>query len=364
MRTADFDYPLPAHLIAQTPAEPRDSARLMVLHRDAQSPLTPRIEHRRFRDIVDYLRPGDVLVANDTRVLHAQVRGVRVDTGQQIELLLIESRTAASGDDRARWLALGKPVRRLSPGAPLDLGGRVRAEVEERTPTGEIVVRFEATEAELAEALAALGEVPLPPYIHRAVEDPARYQTVYARRPGAAAAPTAGLHFTPELLARLEAMGVERAFVTLHTGLFTFRSVLSERVEDHHIHREWFELAPETAEQLNRARAEGRRIVAVGTTTVRVLETVGALAETPPDSGPEREGALLRPYQGWSRLFITPGFRFRVVDALITNFHMSRTTLMMLVSAFASREAIMAAYAEAIREGYRFYSFGDAMLIL
>lgn len=342
MLAADFDYPLPAELIAQRPAEPRDRSRLLVLDR-----ATGEIRHRQFRDITEFLRPGDVLVANDTKVLPAALHGVRVDTGQKIEVLLLGERSPGE------WAALGKPIRRLAPGASLMFGDdELHATALERTSTGEIVIGFRDDPATVTAALTRLGETPLPPYIHAKLAHPDEYQTVFATKPGAVAAPTAGLHFTPELLANIDALGVERVFVTLHVGLYTFRSVLTERVEDHVIHREWFELASETAAALNRARAEGRRIVVVGTTTVRVLETVG------------QAGFPLVAQRGWTRVFITPGFRFQVVDALITNFHMPRSTLMLLVSAFASREQIMRAYAVAIANRYRFYSFGDAMLML
>ncbi len=349
MRTDDFDYKLPPELIAQTPVEPRDASRLMVVRRG-----TGEIEHRLFRDVGDYLRAGDLLVLNQTRVIPARLFGVKAGTGGRVELLLLSRR------DEHTWEALvgGKGLR---PGTIVELrGADLRAEIVAETEAGGRVVRFERP---IEPLLADVGEVPLPPYVHRALADPERYQTVYSRIEGSAAAPTAGLHFTPELLVDLRRAGVELAFVTLHIGLDTFRPVKEDEVEAHHIHTEWYELDAETAGQVNRARLEGRRIVAVGTTAVRALESAAA------SCAPEGEGRAcgwqtVAAYSGPTNLFIYPGYQFRVVEAMITNFHLPRSTLLMLVSAFAGRELIRRAYQEAIDEQYRFFSFGDAMLLL
>ncbi len=362
MRTGDFDYPLPPELIAQTPAEPRDSSRLLVLHR-----ATGRVEHRHFSDILEYLPAGSVLALNRSRVIPARLYGRRQDTGGPVELLLLRR------EEPGVWQALGKPGRRLRPGAALRLeapsippaapspgeGRRaaqleVAAEVLSVNADGVRRVRLSAESG-----LDHLGEVPLPPYIHRRLEDPERYQTVYSREPGSVAAPTAGLHFTPELLERLRGKGVETAFVTLHVGLDTFRPVAEEDPSEHTIHTEYYELPAATAAILTRARAEGRPVFAVGTTSVRTLEQVGRDQEA---KGPGATGAIA-PVSGQADLFILPGHKFRLVDGMITNFHLPRSTLLMLVSAFAGREQILAAYRKAIARRYRFYSFGDAMLI-
>jgi S-adenosylmethionine:tRNA ribosyltransferase-isomerase len=343
LRTADFDYVLPPELIAQAPAEPRDAARLLVLPR-AGGPL----HHAIFRDLGAYLAPGDLLVLNRTRVLPARLVGHRRDAaGGRVELLLLRREPAGA------WEALARPLRRLRPGTPLVFGaGRLQGTVLERTAAGTVRVGFdqEVTEALLRE----VGEVPLPPYIRGWRGDPERYQTVYAAVPGSAAAPTAGLHFTPELLASLRAQGVATTSLTLHIGPDTFRPILTEDPRAHPMHREYCEVPAEVVAAVARARAAGGRVIAVGTTAVRALETA-ALA------GP---AGRLAPYCGWTDLYITPGYRFRVVDGLITNFHLPRSTLLLLVSALVGRERLLAAYAEAIRERYRFYSFGDAMLIL
>lgn len=341
MLTSDFEYELPPERIAQHPIEPRDRSRLLILHRD-----TGEIEHGVFRDIVAYLRPGDVLVANQTRVIPARVVARKEPTGGRVELLLV------SRVDADLWEALVKG-RRALPGQRLSIGDGARhitGIIEDITASGGRLVRFERP---IDDCLDALGEVPLPPYIHAPLEDRERYQTVYSRVKGSVAAPTAGLHFTPELITRLRTMGVEWAEVLLHIGLDTFRPVSEERIEEHRIHTEYCELNAETASQLNRARHEGRRIIAIGTTSVRVLETAAS-----------ENGADLAPYCGRTSLYIYPGYRFSVVDALITNFHLPRSTLLMLVSALASTEAIRRAYAAAIDQGYRFYSFGDSMLII
>ncbi len=359
MRTSDFDYPLPPELIAQTPAEPRDSSRLLILER-----ATGKREHRRFTDIVDYLRPGDLMVFNQSRVIPARLFGVRDDNGGRVELLLLRRESAGL------WEALARPGRRLRPGVTVTVippGGLspqipLIVEILESRPNGVKAVRLSSEDA-----IERMGHTPLPPYIRRALDDPERYQTVYARRPGSAAAPTAGLHFTPELLARIHAAGVETAFVTLHVGLDTFRPVQDEDPTAHPIHTERYSLDADAAAALNRARAGGRRIVAVGTTTVRVLEQAAA------DAAAAGRGAF-QPVAGDAGIFILPGHRFRATDVMLTNFHLPRSTLLMLVSAFAAhatsgaadsgRQLMLAVYAEAVRLRYRFYSFGDAMLII
>jgi S-adenosylmethionine:tRNA ribosyltransferase-isomerase len=352
LRSSDFDYGLPPELIAQTPVEPRDASRLLVLHR-----ATGRIEHRLFRDISAYLRPGDLLVANESRVIPARLFGHKVPTGGKVEMLLISRRPDGT------WEVLLKPGRRVKPGtrvalhagpgAESDTREPVSAEVVDITPAGGRVVAFSAP---IEGLLEQLGVIPLPPYIHTALHDPERYQTVYSRVKGSVAAPTAGLHFTPELVQHLQQDGVEFAFVTLHISMDTFRPVQEEDVSAHHMYSEYCELPAQTAQVINRARAERRRVIAVGTTSVRVLETAGRRLEN--------EGDSLLPFAGPTDLFIYPGFRFRVVDAMITNFHLPRSTLLMLVAAFAGQDLVDRGYREAIRERYRFYSFGDAMLIL
>jgi S-adenosylmethionine:tRNA ribosyltransferase-isomerase len=357
MDIADFDYILPPERIAQTPVEPRDSSRLLVLHRD-----TSAVEHRIFREIGEYLHPGDLLVANQSRVLPARLHGVKEGSGGAVELLLLAVRADLGPDT---WEALVRPGKRIHEGQRLIFGGgELMADVVERAESGGRVVRLQPRAGTLAETLERLGSMPLPPYIHTPLADNERYQTVYAREPGSAAAPTAGLHFTPELLARLEAHGIETAFVTLHIGLDTFRPVSEATLEEHRIHSEEIEVNAATAERINAARAQGGRIVAVGTTAVRTLESAAAIADELRASGEAAEGDIVMPYRGRTSLYILPGYHFRAVDALITNFHLPRSTLVALVSAFAGRERTLAAYAEAIERGYRFYSFGDAMLIL
>ena len=347
MRTSDFDYYLPPDLIAQTPIELRDASRLMVVHR-----ATGQIEHRLFRDVGEYLRPGDLLVANQTRVIPARLHGRKAGTGGKVELLLLARR------DEQTWEALagGKGLR---PGLRIEFaGGQIAAEIVAETESGGRLVRFDRP---IEPLLDELGEVPLPPYVHEPLADRDRYQTVYARIEGSSAAPTAGLHFTPDLLLDLRRMGVELAFLTLHIGLDTFRPVKEEEVEAHQIHTEWFELPAQAAEQINRARLEGRRVIAVGTTAVRALESAAGGCDS---EGKSCGWQTVSAYAGPTGLFIYPSYRFRVVETMITNFHLPRSTLLMLVSAFAGRELILRAYQEAIQERYRFYSFGDAMLLL
>jgi len=362
MKTSEFDYYLPKELIAQTPIEPRDASRLMVLDR-----MTGAIEHRTFRDIVDYLRPGDVLVCNQSRVIPARLFGHKVPTGGKVELLLLAKR------GNGVWEALVKPGRRVRVGTEIEIGVKgygIRDDLPVPYPLAPVIgnvigctegggrlIRFLPP---IEPLLDELGIIPLPPYIHEQLEDRERYQTIYARVPGSVAAPTAGLHFTPELMERIKGMGVEFAFVTLHISLDTFRPVRTETVEEHRMQAEYYELSPEVAEQLNRTKGEGRRIIAVGTTSVRVLETASQL-QFANCSLPVPN--LFTPFSGWTNLFVHPSYQFRAVDALITNFHLPRSTLLMLVTAFAGKELIERAYQEAIRRRYRFYSFGDAMFI-
>jgi S-adenosylmethionine:tRNA ribosyltransferase-isomerase len=352
MLTSDFDFELPERLIAQTPTADRGASRLLVLHRS-----TGAVEHRMFRDLAEYLRPGDTLVLNDTRVIPARLLGRKADTGAKVEMLLL---VRLEGD---RWEALAKPARKIRRGARLLFGegddaatadGKplLTAVVEEEREAGLRVVRFEY-DGVFQELLDRAGQVPLPPYIREKLSDPERYQTVYARHAGSAAAPTAGLHFTDEYLKGLQEKGIRLCRVTLHVGLGTFRPVTAERVADHRMHAEWYSVREEAARLLSETRSGGGRIVAVGTTSARTLET---LALRFPDGN-------IEPCSGWTDIFIYPGHAFRLVDALITNFHLPRSTLIMLVSAFAGREAVLAAYREAVRREYRFFSFGDAMLI-
>lgn len=343
MKTSDFDYPLPLDRIAQTPLEPRDASRLLVLRRD-----TGEVEHRFFRDLGlpapegGLLRPGDLLVLNRTRVIPARLYA-RKPSGGRVELLLLRRRDALT------WEALvgGKG---LGAGKQVQVEAGPAVDILEALDGSERLIRFSEP---IEPYFPKVGHVPLPPYIHEKLDDPERYQTVYAHEAGSAAAPTAGLHFTPRLLEALQAGGVKIAYVTLHVGLDTFAPVTEEHPQEHKIHTEWCELPQETADAINQARQAGGRVIAVGTTTVRTLESAASVG---------RDG--ISPCAGPTSLFILPGYDFKVVDAMITNFHLPRSTLLMLVSAFAGREKILAAYETAIREGYRFYSFGDAMLIL
>jgi S-adenosylmethionine:tRNA ribosyltransferase-isomerase len=362
MRTADFDFELPPQLIAQAPAPQRDQSRLLALHR-----LSGQIEHRRFRNLLEYLQPGDLLVLNNSRVIPARLRGVNAHTGGQFEILLLEEN--AIND----WWVMLRPGKRARAGTQIifrDTRGQpsdVQATVLDTNDEGHRRLRFTGA-PNIADLLDVLGEVPLPPYIARAdksrmEQDRQRYQTVFARPAGSVAAPTAGLHFTEELLADISARGVQVAFLTLHVGLGTFAPVKAETIAAHTMHEERYELSEETARAINAAKAAGRRVIAVGTTTLRVLETLGAQAAHPPP-------ATVTAGAGKTRIFIHPPYDFRIVDALLTNFHLPRSTLLMLVSAFAApndtrgRELILSAYAEAIREHYRFFSYGDAMLVL
>lgn len=338
-KTSDFDYDLPPDRIAQTPIEPRHKARLLVMWRDR-----PELEHTVFWEIGRYLNPGDLLVVNETRVIPARL-WARKPSGGRVELLLLKK----IADQTWESLVGGKRVR---PPMRLQVEGGPTAEVLADLGGSRRLIQF----AEPIEPyLPRVGQMPLPPYIHEPLRDPERYQTVFAREPGSAAAPTAGLHFTPELIAHLKAQGIGFAGLVLHIGLDTFAPVTEEDPTQHRIHTEWCELPPETAERINATKRAGKRVVAVGTTSVRTLETAARYA-TP--------GTWVAPFAGPTDLYILPGFEFRVVDALVTNFHLPRSTLLMLVSAFAGRERILEVYREAVRLNYRFYSFGDAMLIL
>ncbi len=342
MKTSDFDYELPQELIAQTPMEPRDHSRLLVAH-----VRTGVREHRHFYDVIDYLNPGDALVINETRVIPARLLGVKEETGGAVEVLLLRRENATD------WEALVRPGKRLKPGAMCSFGdGLLRCEILNTVAeTGGRRVRFHF-DGVFEELLDRLGEMPLPPYIHEKLQDRERYQTVYARAEGSAAAPTAGLHFTPELLDRIRAKGVTVVPVLLHVGLGTFRPVSEENVDDHVMHSEFYQVTPEAADTLNRVRAGGGRIVCVGTTSVRTLETVAD------------ENGVIHPGSGETAIFIKPGVKIKAVDALITNFHLPQSTLLMLVSTLMGREFALETYREAVAMRYRFFSFGDAMLIV
>ena len=342
MKLEEFVYDLPERLIAQTPVEPRDASRLLVLNRADSS-----LAHRHFYDLPEYLNPGDVLVLNRTKVLPARLWGRRTQAGGGlVEVLLVQQ------VDLHCWEALVRPGKKARPGTWLEFApGKLAAEVQEVVEEGMRLLRFEYS-GNFMEILDELGSMPLPPYIHEKLADPSRYQCVYAKDPGSAAAPTAGLHFTPELLQRIQDNGVKVAEVLLNVGLGTFRPVKVENIEEHQMHAEYYEVKPETAELINNCRRQGGRVVSVGTTSTRTLETVST------------EDGVVQPGSGWTRKFIYPGYHYKAVDALVTNFHLPGSTLMMLVSAFATREQIMQAYQTAVAEEYRFFSFGDAMLIL
>ncbi len=341
MKTSDFDYFLPEELIAQDPSLARDESRLMVLRRDG-----PEIEHRQFRDIIEYLSPGDVLVINDTRVIPARLYARKEGTGAEIEVLLLKQLTSR------RWETLVRPGRKASRGIRLTFeGASLTAEVIDVTDAGGRILEFDF-QGDFEEIIEKIGRMPLPPYIKKYPRDPRRYQTVYARQSGSVAAPTAGLHFTPELLDRIRSAGVKVAPVLLHVGLGTFRPVKTENIKDHHMHAEYFEITPGTAGIINGAREKGGRIITVGTTSTRCLES---------SAGPEGK---VNPGSGWTGIFIYPGYKFKVVDGLVTNFHLPCSTLLMLVSAFAGREKVLQAYHTAVEMRYRFFSFGDAMLLL
>lgn len=338
LKLTDFSYELPKELIAQHPAEPRDHARLMLYDKE-----TGAVEHKYFYDLLDELHAGDVLVFNDSKVIPARLYGHRQQTGGKVEVLLL----TPVGEDR--WEVLVKPGKKALPGTIIEFPEGLTAEVLDRTDFGGRVVQFHY-EGVFDDIIDTIGEMPLPPYIHEKMEDPNEYQTVYAREKGSAAAPTAGLHFTEELLEKIKAKGVELVFVTLHVGLGTFRPVEEENIEDHAMHSEFYSITEEAAATVNKAKAEGRRVIAVGTTSIRTLESAGTTG-------------VLQSGSGWTNIFIYPGFTFHIVDALVTNFHLPESTLLMLISAMSTREKILHAYAIAVQEKYRFFSFGDAMFI-
>ena len=341
MNTADFDFHLPEELIAQTPLEKRDASRLLVVNHE-----TGQMEDTHFDAIIDQLNPGDALVMNDTRVLPARLHGEKPETGGHVELLLLKN---IAGDD---WEVLAKPAKRLKVGAAISFGdGRLNATVLEELEHGGRIVRFHY-QGIFLEVLESLGEMPLPPYIHEKLKDRERYQTVYAKENGSAAAPTAGLHFTKELLAQIEAKGVKLVYLTLHVGLGTFRPVSVDNVDEHEMHSEFYTLSEEAANTLRQVKASGHRVVAVGTTSIRTLETIGS-----------KFNGKIKADSGWTNIFIKPGYDWKVVDAFSTNFHLPKSTLVMLVSAFAGRKLVLSAYQHAIDEKYRFFSFGDAMFI-
>ena len=341
LTTEDFDFDLPEELIAQTPLVKRDSSRLLILDRE-----TGQIEDKHFEEIIEELAPGDALVMNDTRVLPARLYGEKPETGGHLEVLLLNN---TQGDE---WETLIKPARRAKVGTQIVFGdGRLRAEVKKELEHGGRIVEF-SYEGIFLENLESLGEMPLPPYIKERLEDPERYQTVYAKENGSAAAPTAGLHFTPELLEKIAAKGVKLVYLTLHVGLGTFRPVSVDNIAEHQMHSEFYRLTEEAAAQLNEVRANGGKIIAVGTTSIRTLETIGT-----------KFNGEIKADSGWTDIFITPGYEFKIVQAFSTNFHLPKSTLVMLVSAFAGREKTLAAYHHAIEERYRFFSFGDAMFV-
>ncbi|WP_339319270.1 tRNA preQ1(34) S-adenosylmethionine ribosyltransferase-isomerase QueA [Paenibacillus sp. FSL R10-2734] len=341
MNVDAYDFHLPEELIAQTPLSDRSSSRLLLVNKE-----NGELAHRHFTDIINYFQPGDTLVLNDTRVIPARLFGVKEDTGAKAEVLLLKN----LGDDR--WEALVKPGKKLKTGAVIIFSDELRAVIEDEADMGGRTLRF-IYQGIFQEILDRLGTMPLPPYIKETLDDRERYQTVYAKHEGSAAAPTAGLHFTKELLEQIEAKGVNIAYITLHVGLGTFRPMSAQKVEEHVMHSEYFVMSQETADAINATKEQGGRVIAVGTTSCRTLETVGR----------QCEGGPLVECSGWTDIFIYPGYKFSVVNALITNFHLPKSTLVMLVSALAGREHILAAYDEAIEQKYRFFSFGDAMFI-
>ncbi|MBQ6231439.1 MAG: tRNA preQ1(34) S-adenosylmethionine ribosyltransferase-isomerase QueA [Eubacterium sp.] len=341
MNVSDFNYELPEELIAQDPLLKRSDSRLMVVHRDSGE-----IEHKHFSDVIDYLNPGDCLVINETKVIPARLMGVKEETGAVIEVLLLKNK----GNNI--WETLVKPGKKMKPGTVVSFGdGILKGEVMEVVEDGNRLIKF-SYEGIWEEILDNLGEMPLPPYITHKLEDKNRYQTVYAKNSGSAAAPTAGLHFTEELLKAIEDKGIKIARLTLHVGLGTFRPVKVEKIEEHHMHSEFYMISEECAEIVNETRRNGGRIISVGTTSTRTLE-----------SAADEEG-FLKPCSGWTDIFIYPGYRFKCVNSLITNFHLPESTLIMLVSAFYDRKKVLEAYKEAVKERYRFFSFGDASMFI
>ena len=341
MNTKDFDFDLPEELIAQTPLEVRDASRLLILDRKKRT-----LTDSHFDSILDQLQPGDALVMNNTRVLPARLHGQKPDTHGHVELLLLKN---TQGD---QWEVLAKPAKRLRVGAKIEFGdGRLLATVVEELEQGGRIVEF-SYDGIFLEVLESLGEMPLPPYIHEKLEDRERYQTVYAKENGSAAAPTAGLHFTEDLLQKIEDKGVHLVYLTLHVGLGTFRPVSVDNLDEHEMHSEYYQFSQEAADTLNQVKAKGGRVVAVGTTSIRTLETIG-----------NKFDGQLKADAGWTNIFIKPGYEFKVVDAFSTNFHLPKSTLVMLVAAFAGREFVLEAYRHAVEERYRFFSFGDAMFL-
>ena len=341
MNTKDFDFDLPEELIAQTPLEVRDASRLLILDRKKRTLTDSHFDH-----ILDQLQPGDALVMNNTRVLPARLHGQKPDTHGHVELLLLKN---TQGD---QWEVLAKPAKRLRVGAKIEFGdGRLLATVVEELEQGGRIVEF-SYDGIFLEVLESLGEMPLPPYIHEKLEDRERYQTVYAKENGSAAAPTAGLHFTEDLLQKIEAKGVHLVYLTLHVGLGTFRPVSVDNLDEHEMHSEYYQFSQEAADTLNQVKAKGGRVVAVGTTSIRTLETIG-----------NKFDGHLKADAGWTNIFIKPGYEFKVVDAFSTNFHLPKSTLVMLVAAFAGRDFVLEAYRHAVEERYRFFSFGDAMFL-
>ena len=341
MNTKDFDFDLPEELIAQTPLEVRDASRLLILDREKKTLTDSHFDH-----ILDQLHPGDALVMNNTRVLPARLYGQKPDTHGHVELLLLKN---TQGD---QWEVLAKPAKRLRVGAKVEFGdGRLLATVVEELEHGGRIVEF-SYDGIFLEVLESLGEMPLPPYIHEKLEDRERYQTVYAKENGSAAAPTAGLHFTEDLLQKIEAKGVHLVYLTLHVGLGTFRPVSVDNLDEHEMHSEYYQFSQEAADTLNQVKAKGGRVVAVGTTSIRTLETIG-----------NKFDGQLKADAGWTNIFIKPGYEFKVVDAFSTNFHLPKSTLVMLVAAFAGRDFVLEAYRHAVEERYRFFSFGDAMFL-
>ena len=341
MNTADFDFHLPEELIAQTPLEKRDASKLLIVNRK-----TGEFQDRHFHSIIDMLEAGDALVMNDTRVLPARLYGQKEETGGHVELLLLKN---TSGDE---WEVLAKPAKRLKVGTRVSFGdGRLSALVTEELSHGGRIVRFDY-QGIFLEVLESLGEMPLPPYIHEKLDDRERYQTVYAKESGSAAAPTAGLHFTKELLEEIQAKGIHLVYLTLHVGLGTFRPVSVDNLDEHEMHSEFYQLSEEAAATLRSVKENGGRVIAIGTTSIRTLETIGSKFD-----------GQIQADSGWTNIFIKPGYDWKVVDAFSTNFHLPKSTLVMLVSAFAGRELVLDAYQHAINEQYRFFSFGDAMFI-
>lgn len=340
MKTSDFNYNLPENLIAQTPLEKRDHSKLMVLHKD-----NGKIEHKHFYDILDFINPGDCLILNDSRVLPARIYGIKDGTGAKVEFLLLNQK------EKDMWEVLAGPGKKAKPGTSFTFGGGLlKANVLEVTDSGNRIIKF-ICEENFYSVLDKIGQMPLPHYITEKLNDKERYQTVYSNYPGSAAAPTAGLHFTQELLEKAKEKGINIGFVTLHVGLGTFRPVKSETIEDHHMHSEHYELSQQTAELINKTKESGHKVFAVGTTSCRTIESVY-----------KNENAICQS-EGWTDIFIYPGYKFNVLDGLITNFHLPESTLIMLVSAFAGYDNTMNAYKIAVDKKYRFFSFGDAMLI-